>query len=121
MIECICHIAHVCGSTRSGAGKSDLMLARAVYVNHETERLNRNDQERECERWGSGSARDKGIPLARSRSRSPTLSRSTEVEINRSPDANARFDPDAPVVALDYLLDDGQTRSNSAAEFLAIV
>jgi len=47
MIECICHIAHVRDSTRSGAAQSDLMLARAVYVNHETERLNRNDQERE--------------------------------------------------------------------------
>src|SRR6266498_132535 len=50
-----------------------------------------------------------------------TLSRSTESEINRSPDANARFDPDAPIMALDYLLDDGQANSNSAAEFLALV
>src|SRR5262245_30434064 len=48
-------------------------------------------------------------------------SRSTEGEINRSPDANARFDPDAPVMALDYLLDDGQAGSNSAAEFLPLV
>src|SRR5262245_7473254 len=48
-------------------------------------------------------------------------SRSTEGEINRSPDVNARFDPDAPIMALDYLLDDCQASSNSAAEFLALV
>src|SRR4030095_11251876 len=58
---------------------------------------------------------------ARSLSRYPTLSRSTESEINRSPVANARFAPEAPIVALDYLLDDCQSSPNSAAEFLAFV
>jgi hypothetical protein len=37
MIESICHMTYVDDLTRSGAAQYDLMLARAVYVHHETE------------------------------------------------------------------------------------
>jgi hypothetical protein len=102
------------------------MLARAVYIHHETEGC-RDDSvafpPRAGERGSGGAAEreTRGFPSLSRSPASPLFPRSTESEINRSPDADARFDPNAPFVALDYLLDDGQSRSNSAAEFLAIV
>src|SRR5262245_1862031 len=81
----------------------------------------RESEQSRAGEWGSGGGGERDNREFLSLSRSPALSRSTESEINRSPDAHARFDPDAPVVALDYLLDDGQANSNSAAEFLALV